>query len=239
MRYRIQLLFLLIGSVLIGCNPKYYVPNTQNVPVITSKGQTDLTAAGNANQLEFLGAYGLTKNIAIQVNATRFSPGTEDNGDGGTGNFVEAGIGYYTNISPSFVFSTYGLAGVGSIENQFPRTVDENPATTGNISANATRFGVQPVLTYHSKYVSVSGSTRLMNLNYSNVEGNLIFDGEDQVNYLTENRSNILLEPGITVRGGLERIKLQLQLLQSINLSNSDFKQDNTLLTIGVNFRFE
>ena len=50
--------------VSVGCSPKYYVPNTLNVPMIQAKGQTNLTVAGNANQVEFQGAYGLSGSVA-------------------------------------------------------------------------------------------------------------------------------------------------------------------------------
>jgi hypothetical protein len=45
--------------LLISCSPKYYVPNTQNVPLIHAQGQTNLSVAGNGNQVEFQGAYGI------------------------------------------------------------------------------------------------------------------------------------------------------------------------------------
>ncbi len=77
-----------------------------------------------------------------------------------------------------------------------------------------------------------------MSLNYSNIKGSLIFDNMNQVNYLDDNASNFLIEPGITIRGGLEKFKLQLQLVQSFNLSHPNFKQDKALLSFGLNFNF-
>ena len=41
---------LAIACTLIsGCQPNYYIPNTQNVPLLTSKGETNLTLSGNNN----------------------------------------------------------------------------------------------------------------------------------------------------------------------------------------------
>lgn len=224
--------------ILAGCSPKYYIPNTQNTPVIHEKNDAELTVAGNGNQYEFQGAYGLSNQVAVQLNAGFMAPEEDEDGDRGSGKFIEGGIGYYTDIAPSLQFSTYGLLGFGSVENDFPSTVNDNPSTSGEITANLTRVGVQPGLSYYTKNFSITGSARFVNLSYSNIEGSLIFADEDQVNYLEENDSNFLLEPALTIRGGSEKVKLQLQLTRSFNLSNSDFRQDDALFTLGLNFGF-
>ena len=74
---------------------------------------------------------------------------------------------------------------------------------------------------------------------YSNIEGNLIYEGLGQVKYLEDNSSNLLIEPAITLRTGFDKVKLQLQYGYSINLTKNDFKQDKTFLTLGVNFTFK
>lgn len=81
-------------------------------------------------------------------------------------------------------------------------------------------------------------SSRIVNLTYSNIKGDLIFENENQPNYLENNSSNFLIEPAITLRGGFEKLKLQLQYGYSVNLSNSNFRQDNSFLTLGLNFNF-
>lgn len=45
-------LFLLLTS----CSPIYYAPNSLNVPLLPEVGETNLTAAGNADQIEIQGA---------------------------------------------------------------------------------------------------------------------------------------------------------------------------------------
>jgi len=77
----------------------------------------------------------------------------------------------------------------------------------------------------------------LANLSFTNVRGSLTFSDEDQVTYLQDNKNNFLIEPALTLRAGVEKIKLQLQLMKSFNLSNSDFKQDDVLLSIGLGFK--
>ncbi len=230
---------LLSTLLLTACSPKFYTPNTQNVPMIRSRGQTNLTLAGNGNQVEFQGAYGVSDAIAIQASGGLFIPKDLDNGDGGSGRFIEGGVGYYRPINDHFVFETYALAGYGHVENHMPSTTGTHPGTTGDISANLLRLSLQPSFGYTSRYFSVAASTRVGMLNYSNITGDLIFDNESQTDYLTTNRSGVLLEPALTIRGGLEKIKLQVQAGYSFNLSNSTFRQDNSFLTVGLNFNFQ
>ncbi len=221
-----------------ACSPKYYTPNTQNVPLLSSQGETNLTLSGNGNQVEFQGANAITDHLGIKANGGLFIPADLDNGNGGSGKFLEAGIGYFKELSPGWVFETYGIAGLGSFENHLPGSATTTLLTMGDISANIFRIGLQPNIGYKSKFFSAALSTRIANLSYNNIEGDLIFDGEDQVNYLEENKSNILIEPALTIRGGLEKLKLQLQYGYSFNASNSNFSQDKTYLTLGLNFNF-
>ena len=231
-------IIVLVAAIATSCSPLFYSPNSQNVPLISHKGDNKLTVAGNGNQVELQGSYGITDAFAIQANGGLYIPRNEDNGNGGSGKFFEIGGGYFTPIQDNFVFEAYGLVGIGSMENHFPSTKEANPESTAKISANVMRLGIQPNFGYKSKYFEAAISSRIVNLMYNNIKGDLIFDAENQIDYLTENKSNFLLEPALTVRGGLERIKLQVQYGYSYNLSNNDFKQDNSFLTVGLSFKF-
>ena len=219
-------------TVITSCSPKYYVPNTQNVPLISERGETNLTLSGNGNQVEFQGAYGVSDNIALQANAGLFIPVDLENGDGGSGKFIEIGGGYYKPIMENWIFEVYGIAGIGSFENHFPSTL------TGDISCNIFRICIQPDFGYKSKYFSAAISSRIVNLSYNNINGDLIFNGTEQHVYLTDNASHFLLEPALTVKAGVEKVKLQIQYGYSLNLSNPEFSQDKTYLTFGLNFNF-
>lgn len=227
-----------MGLLTTSCSPTFYIPNTQNVPLISGKGQTSLTVAGNNNQAEFQGAYGVTRNLAIQFNGGLMVPKNLDNGNGGSGRFIEGGAGYYRSLGKNLLFEGYGLVGYGGVENHMPSTLAAFPLTTGKVSANLLRLGLQPALSFISKYFSVTGSLRLADLNYSNIAGSLIFENIDQIGFLTTNKSTVVIEPALTLRAGIEKIKLQVQLSKSWNLSNKDFRQDNQLLTVGLNFKF-
>lgn len=178
MKYNLnKTLIVAIGVGLVACSPLYYTPNTQNVPLISEKGETNLRLSGNGNQVEFQGAVGISDNFAIQ----------------GNGGF-------------------------------------ENHCDTGDLSANILRISIQPNFGFKSEYFSAAVSSRIVNLSYNNVAGGLNFEGIAQKKYLEDNASNFLLEPALTIGAGLEKVKLQVQYGYSINLTNSDFEQDNSVL---------
>lgn len=232
-------MLLVVGLGVASCSPKFYTPNTMNVPLISEKGEIDLTLSGNVNQVEFQGAYGVANHIAIQANGGVFIPGDLDNGNGGSGRFIELGGGYFLPIQEHWVFEAYGIFGFGSFENHLPSTLEEYPQTDGKISANLFRAGVQPNFGFKSDYFSAAISSRIVSLSYSKIRGDLNFEDENQQSYLASNSPGFLLEPAITVKGGLKRLKLQVQYGYSLNLTNSKFRQDNQFLTVGINFKFK
>lgn len=232
-----HLIIIAIAIVAFGCSPKYYSPNTQNVPLLSEQGEVNLSLAGNGNQVEFQGAYAAGEHFALQANGGLFIPEDLDNGDGGSGRFIELGAGYYTPVAERFVFELYGLAGTGNVENDLRSRATTNPNTTGVISANIFRAGIQPNFGFKSKYFTAAVSSRIAHLSYSNIDGDLMYESVDQVTYLRNNNSNFLIEPAITMKAGLERIKFQLQVGHSFNLSNEDFRQDRGYATIGLNFK--
>lgn len=238
MKKLINIIFWSGILALCSCSTQYYIPNTQHVPVIDEKGQTSVTVAGNGDQGEFQAAYGVAESIGIMAAGVVVFPQNEDNGNGGSGHLVDLGVGYFKPLNENLLFDTYAIFGFGKMENHFPGTVTEFPNTTGDISANIIRYGVQPSLSYHMEYFSITGSARFVNLSYSEIGGSLQFNNRNQLDYLGSHNSNFLIEPAITLRGGFEKAKLQLQYLHSFNVSNTDFPQAKDLITIGLNFSF-
>ncbi len=87
------------------------------------------------------------------------------------------------------------------------------------------------------RYVVSAVSSRLANLNYGDADGSLVFEQLRQADYLENNKSLWLLEPALTLRGGTDFLKLQIQVSHSFNLTNSDFRQDDGQLTVGLVYR--
>ncbi len=220
----------------VSCTPIYYKPNTQNVPLFSEQGEIRASLLGNANQAEVQGAYAVSNHIGLLVNGGLFFPESNDNGDGGFGKFAELGAGYFHPLGNGFVFETYGLAGIGDVRNHFPGTVSQYPGTTGKVNATLYRFGIQPAIGYKTKYFSAAVSSRLVNLLYGNIDGDLTFGGVNQAGYLKENNSHILIEPALTARGGIDWLQVQLQVVTGVNLTNDNFQQDHSTVTLGVIF---
>lgn len=226
---------LLPASLALGaCAPKYYAPNTQNVPLLTRDGDYSAAFAVGDSRVELQGAYAITEALAVMVNAARFDKPDDEQGDGGEGGLLEVGFGYLRPLDEHFHFGVFGLVGGGDLENHFPSTLSANPGTTGILEAKLTRFGVQPLVGFRSKYVEGAASLRVVGLRYSDIDGSLVFGGEDQVQMLSSQSEHTLLEPALTLRAGVETVKLQLQLGWSVNKSHGSFRQDEGHLTAAV-----
>jgi hypothetical protein len=225
---------LVAAIALAACNPIYYSPNTQKVALLAGRGDVTGTVAVGEARIEAHGAYAFTNSLAAQLSVGNYSPDDLENGDGGSGDFVEGGIGYFGPLGQRLRWEVFGLVATGAFENHRPSSVSGNPGTTGDISGSLLRLSVQPAVGLRARYFEVAASTKLARITYSDVEGSFRFQGQDQVQRLRESDSYVLLEPALTVRGGLPRVKLQLQLARSFNLTESDFQQDDGLLTLGL-----
>jgi hypothetical protein len=226
---------LLLAPLAFGaCAPKYYAPNTQNVPLLTRRGDYSAVAAVGDSRFELQGAYAITESLAVLADAAHFDKPDDEQGDGGGGGLLEVGIGYLRPVDEHFHVGLFGLVGGGDVENHFPSTVSANPGTTGTLEAKLARFGVQPVFGFHSRYVEGAASMRVVGLRYSDIRGSLIFGGEDQVQMLSAQTHHTLLEPALTLRAGFETVKVQVQLGWSVNKGHSSFRQDEGHLTAGV-----
>lgn len=225
--------------VFYSCHPIYYIPNSHNVPLISEKKEANISLMGDPDRVELQAAYGLTESFAIQANTALYIPKDDENGSGGSGNLFEVGAGYFTKVATqghvSAVFEVYGLMGYGSVENHFPSDDPQNNSFD-NISANFWRIGIQPNFGLKSKYLSIAISTRLVNLRYNNIKGNLVHENIIQTDYLNDNRSLFLVEPALTLRVGLKKFKIHGQLGASQNLTNTQFHQYDLYYTLGLNY---
>ena len=235
-RTALALAVFLWAIVATACSPKYYVPGTQNVPLLQHQGDAAASYAGGEWRSEFHGAYAVTDQAAVMLNASFFYPEDDEEGDGGDGQLLEAGLGYHRDLARRMVIETYGLLGMGRVENHFPSTLADNPSTTGQIRSTLLRIGSQSSLGFRSRYVDAAASTRVALLNYLGPSGSLAFAGEDQVEYLERENLHVLVEPALTVRAGIGPFKLQAQLGKSYNLTNPDFRQDDGHFTLGVGY---
>ena len=227
---------------LAACAPKFYSANSLHVPLLDKAGSGTASATVNPNgsSADLHGSYAVTNNVGFQANAALYFPKDEDStGNGGNGGLFEVGMGYFRPVVTNVIFETYGLLAFGGLENHFPQSVSGNPGTDGKLNANLVRVALQPALGYKHRYVEVAVSSRIAMLNYFNIGGDLVTGGENQQQYLRDNRIQFVADPALILRGGLPRLKAELQIGQSYNLGNPDFPQDKGWGSLGVVYHFD
>ena len=225
MKLKLALSSLCAAVLLSGCSPIYYAPNTLNVPMIRAKGEGAVSGhIGDHGSLNFQGAYSPKQNWAVVADgfwASEGSAGTID----GRGHLITGGAGYYRPLSTHFMWDTYGILGSAASR------ILLHSATFGR---DFVRYGVQPSAGYQSKYFDAAVASRFVGLAYFHTNGS----DPLEVQYLQNAGTQFLFEPALTLRGGYDFLKVQAQLGYSYNLTNSNFKQDEEILSIGVVYTF-
>ena len=216
-----------------ACTPTFYMPDTQNVPLFSAKKQTHIAGAGNGDMINLQVAHAVGDNFGVMLNGALVPDKVDENGNGGKGSYAELGGGYFTPISDNFRFEVYGLAGFGSMRN-VNTSAGSGAGSSGVFESNITRISVQPAVGFVSKYFSAAISSRLGSLNYMNPKGNLVWEGEEHVAKISDKSNYFLLEPALTLRAGLPKVKLQYQLIGSVNLTDKDFPQQTSSSSIGL-----
>jgi hypothetical protein len=173
------------------------------------------------------GAYSFKPNWAVMADGVwaNFDDQSSSSNDG-HGHLVSAGAGYYRRFGTHFTWDTYGITGLGRVEN--------NRGSQGTISSNLVRYGVQPSAGFNSKYFSGSLAARIVGLRYYNTDGSFT----SEVQYLKSAGTQFLIEPALTLRAGPERFRFQFQLGHSHNVTDSNFKQESDLASFGFVYTF-
>ena len=216
---------LFVVVLISGCSPIYYAPNTLNVPMIRAKGEGVLGGyIGDPSSVNIQGAYSPKQNWAVMADGVW---GSEDSSNqGGSGHLITGGAGYYRPLNNHFMFDTYGILGLGSVENHLSQ---------GDVSSGFVRYAIQPSAGFQSKYFEANVASRLVALRYFHTNGS----NAAEVTYLKGVGTQFLLEPALTVRAGYDAIKAQFQYGYSYNLTDSNFKMDEGIVSFGLIFRFK
>ena len=239
------LLYLASLSALAACSPIFYSPSSQHIPLLTNKNELAVSGgyvgAESAEGMALKAAYAVAPNWALMAGGSLYFRGEDDNNaKSGSGGFVEGGVGCFKPASEKLVFELYGLLSYGGMNNRFPQSVANYPNTDGKINADIFGVGIQPSFGFKSRFFDAALSLKATRINYTNIRGNLITQNSDQETagsqqtYLSDHRGNFLLEPALTLRGGLEFLKLQVQTGVSLNLTHPDFPQDPSWVSVGL-----
>jgi hypothetical protein len=225
---------ILILSIFISsCTHYYYAPNMHNVPLLQQKEEFHLDLSGSMGD-EFTGfevqaAFSLTDNIGIIGNGFVVDREREILADDyGRGHIIEGGAGAFVPLKNNMVFETYAGLGFGKVENGY------GYGATSRLNFN--RYFLQPSIGYTSDIFDLALSLRLSGLRYNDIHftGILEQNDQDHIQYISRNPFSILIEPAVTLRGGWEYLKFQLQLGYSENITNPDLVQEDLNASIGV-----
>jgi hypothetical protein len=231
MSTRYILLVLAAGTLAFTSCKTVYHPNAVNTPLFNNAGEARVTVDPSNAQV----AYAITDHAAVMVNGFWVKENSENNAIRGKGGLVEAGFGYYTRFSP-FVFETFVGGGLGGVH--FSETREENNTmNTYTFDATGMRFFVQPSFGLSSRFFDVAITPRFVMGKYSNVTTN--YSTEDQMNgrfYQVDRPLWAFIEPALTVRGGYQWIKLQVQFGLSQKLNSEALSYKDSFLNVGLSF---
>lgn len=226
---------LILLFVMSSCTHYYYVPNMQHVPLFQQKEEFHLDLSGSAGNefsaFEVQTGFSVANNVAIIANGFFHDADREMfNDEYCRGHLIEGGAGAFVPLQNNMVFETYFGVGFGRIENGY-----DNDAKS---KLNFNRYFAQPSIGYTSDFLDLALSLRFSGLRYNDIHysGTLYQDDQDQIQYINRNPFSILIEPALTLRGGWEHIKFQLQLGYSENLSNPDLLQEDMNASFGIYF---
>lgn len=231
---------LMAAALIVGCSPMYYSATSQNVPLIEEKGMTALNMSGNAGQVAFHAAHGLGENIAVKADVAAAFPGEsfdvlhDDNRF--AGRYAEMGAGYFTVFQNRFIIEAYAIVGYGESDNDYFSGDEDVSGGSGRLKVSNRIVGVQPNFGYKTEHFELAVSARFFHLQFTGIDGELIYNGINQGDILRDHKSHFIAEPALTCRFGTEKAKVQLQWAYIAN-SIPDQKI-NMLGTIGLNLTF-
>lgn len=229
----IILLFILTSMAFSGC-VSVYNPNPLNVPMLKEKGDCKVTAAIG------LGAHGqfaaaVTDEVGVIASAG-FDNGSDSNfgnkGDRKTSHYnVEAGAGYFTKLSESWVFEVYGGGGFGGFKD------DKNYSDFFDASSNSKLTGkiykgfIQPAIGYSADHFSISLAFRGVYVGLTDLSG--------AKSNLHIGKGSWFIEPAITMKIGGKPLKFLMQLGTSAPASTGDtYNWEPKLFLGGIGIEF-
>lgn len=217
-------------TLLTGCSHYYYAPNAHNVPLLKEKKDTKILLALSSGD-EFSGFEGqfataVTDKVGIMANFFTASSSEEDSNESGKGSMFEIGAGYFKPLGQRFVFESYGGVGYGGVSNKYE---------IGSSKVKFSKIFVQPAIGFSTKGFEAILSTRLAGLNYHSVNYQAV-ESYDllELQYVNDHKFSVLFEPALTIRGGWNKLKIQLQYVISSNISNPELQQEIQNLNLGL-----
>lgn len=224
---------------MIGCTHYYYVPPTQNVPLFREKNEVRITANVSddvGTGVDIQAAYAMTDKFAVMTSFSSVKDEYED--DLGKGNYFDLALGYYKPLHKNLVFEIYGGFGSSSQNHKYGYYNGGSTGTESDLSF--VKFFLQPSLGYTSNGFDVAVTAGLSNVMFREIHNRASHGSApyEEVNLISQNKSSLLFEPSLTLRGGWKYAKLQAQIMYSKNLSHSELAFFSYRSSLGLTFAF-
>jgi hypothetical protein len=233
---RNQILSSIIFSAIIftitSCS--VYTPNALNIPLLKEKGEFEVAAhVGNGTNLQAV--YAVSNCIGLMANymGTDSEVTINENLVIRKGSMYEIGCGYFSKRPASkALFEIYGGVGFGNIN--LDRTLLNAPSDI-NFQSNITKLFIQPAIGSVGKNFEISFATRLTFAQFRKINTNYSREVllEDKLDNL-EQPSWMFIEPALTLRLGIQNVKLQMQIGRSIKLNKQEIEHRSSIFNCGV-----
>ena len=226
-----------IIAIFNSCGSIYYVPNAQNVPLLTKKDEAVLSAnlaiTEETSAVKLNGAYAFADQFGVIGSYSMIGERGEEifpERKKRKANVYDVGLIYFLPFGKSFMPSgkklvfetTFGYGG-GTILNNADNVLTER------VDFNNIYF--QPALGYVTKRFELAFSVKYNYITYINLALR-----KNSPSYPL-NRGYSFLEPAITIRYGWEKIKFQNQILISHEMSESNLSRDRVNINFGLFFK--
>jgi len=240
-----SLLFIVV--VFSSCQPVHYIPNMHNIPVLTQKGEGAISVGISGgglqpvSQINLQTSYLLTNHFALKTTSSLHDLVISSND-----NIVSRSKAQRHQLGFGYLFSDpignsskdnyighvgiWGITGIGNINNYSESQVE--------LSANMFLLGINPTFSISRNFFSASLSTKFFHLRYNKIEGDLLFGGNNEIDFLSQRKNNFIVEPALTMRAGLKKLKFVWQFLYSNNLSYGNERQPTRNFSFGLTYNF-
>lgn len=194
---QIKILLFLLILFAISCSP-IYVPTSVNTPLFEEEGEVQFSAYTGTHQIQARIAYPPVNHLGLMFNTAFNNQRNQYWFYNDKSTHFELGVGYYSKISKNFVFETYGGYGKGTM--QYSDYYDQIDIY------DVQKIFLAPAVGFVSEYLDVGFSLRYLNYTSFNESENLNSD---------------FIEPCMTLKAGVDNIKLISDFGVSLNLGNN------------------
>ena len=171
----------------------------------------------------------------------------------GRGWQYELALGYYKTLTPKISYEIYGGLAQGDVTNHYSQTYTSNtqgskfypaiikndfvkPFIQGNFGRRSNKFDF--VFNIRVGYLHIYN---LENIRSNYTDTGFVATTDESVDNILSNPNSFILEPGVTFRFGYDPLKFQIHVGQSVNLNQSNYPQENGIISLGIvgklNFR--